>query len=487
MPQKDSSLVLLLLVIYTLTRIPLLFYLSLVKDEGLYSIMIMEQSRNLTMIPTFLGEAVNWKPALFFWVYSLFPHLPDLFPIEASFRYPSLIFGLLSVPLVFQILRNAGAGRNIAFFSSLIFILSLPSIYPNGALLVDSLNFFLISLSLCLYTLPAGSMGRWRYLAAGVLVFAAFFVKLVICFMVPILAVAFFFFGERKKLKDPVFLLSLLAAPLALLANALLLQGQGAGSDLSVSVLGEHPAFHDVGRQLASMVGSMDILLLGAGIWFALSLMGALRHWRENRFMALWYALILFPIFTGYFMVWYYLPVMPAVAFFSAMILLRWEGADKIDLFFWLFFGVAVALTIGMCGYFYFTMHDGYAHERDAGLFLAGKANVLIIGYYPPGMVAYKVLTEIKTQGKADDFGWIIIDPADYPPGTADRYVQNYSMDAFPVSGSFSTLFKSNLTFRKNTNLTRFDYVVASYIPLDMPDNASVIYNESNITIYRMG
>ncbi len=484
LPASDRTLIAALLLLFLLTRLPLLAYLPFVKDEGLYAVMIEEQRASPTFVPTFLGEPVNWKPPVFFWAYSLFPQIP-LLPMEASYRLPSMLFGLLAVPIVFDILRNTGAGRNVAFFSTLIFIASMPSMYPNAALLIDSLLFLLLCAALWLYIVP--KCGGWRFIAAGTLVFAAFFVKLILAALPPLLAAAFFALNDRRQLRNPLFLLSLAALPAAFLLNSAILQSCGFAGGLSDSAIGEHNAFHSLSTQLQYLMGSLNLFLIGAGVWFGLSLFGFARHWRAHPFMAFWYSLTAFPLIAGNFMIWYYLPVMPAIAFFAAMVLIRWGGQDNMDLFFRIFFAMALIASLGMIAFVYANLHEWYLPEKAAGQFLSGKDGVMMLGGFAPSTVAYKALGEMDGGGRALDFGWIVLNDLDTVPQAMEAYLVDYHSAEFDTESSPSRMFNTPLIFRKQTNLTSFERIVlVRVIPKELPPGTPA-FNESDILIYGNG
>jgi hypothetical protein len=485
LPQKESRLLLVLAAVYFITRLPLLNYLPLVKDEAIYAMMIREQAAHPTIIPTFLGYAVSWKPAPFFWVYSAFSGLP--LPFELLFRLPSFIFGLLTIPILYRLLSNCGASRNIAFFSTLIFLLSMASIYPDAALLTDSLNFLLVSGSLLLYT--EKKLGRKRFVAAAALAFAAFFAKLVIALMIPVLAVAYFLFNERKTLMDPVFLLSLLAVPAAFLVHYSILDSAGLARELFLSDIGGH-IFNPEGfqEQVNAFAGSVGMFILGSGLWFALSLFGLRDHWKSNPFMSFWYLLTVFPLLSGNFMIWYYLPVMPAIAYFASMILIKWDGKDKLDAFFAFFFCSAAIISLGLVALVYVTLYDTYAPEREAGLFLAGKADAAIIGMYSPGIIAYKTLSEDRN-GSVLDVGWVT-GSREISGEEIGEYISDYHSDRYPVTdGSFSAFFTVKRNYRKDTNITSFRYIAISGLYDGTAPGGTLVYNHTNpdIRIYEAG
>ncbi|MEW6722125.1 MAG: glycosyltransferase family 39 protein [Candidatus Micrarchaeota archaeon] len=482
--KDERRLLIILLLLYLATRLPLLNYLPFIKDEGIYAMMALEQASAPSLVPTFMGYPVGWKPAPFFWLHSPLLGLP--LPLEAAFRLPSFIAGLATIPLLFGILRNTGATPAISFFSVLIFTLSLPSMYPDAAMLTDSINFMLVCCSLCLYT--AQKLPKTRFLAAGAFVFLAFFIKLVLAFMAPLLAVVFLWHADRKSLRNPLFLLSLAAAPAAFVLNFAVLETSSlAHESLAANVIDHIISPGGFEMQLEYFTGSMSAFLVGAGLWFALSLAGAWMHWRHSPMMTLWYLLSVFPMLSGSYMIWYFLPVMPAISYFAAMVLLRWDNTDKADLFFAMFFAAVTIISVSYLYLFYEGMHASYNPEREAGLMMAGKENVLIIGNYPPSVAAYKTLSELRSGGKALDYGYITSNRL-MNDTEVQTFLNDYRSEEFPVhDGSFNSFFSRAGLFRKDTNITDFGYIVLSG-SFNAPEGASVIYNSTtrNLSIYEV-
>ncbi len=479
LPSNTRTLLLILIAIYLVTRIPLLFYLPFVQDEALYAVMIAEQADNPTLVPTFLDYPVGWKPAPFFWLHVPFNELP--LPLEARLRLPSMLAGLATIPILFRLLQNSGLTKNAAFFTMLLFLFSLVTAYPHGALLTDSILFLFISGALLLYS--EKSLGSWRFLGAGALTILAFFTKLFLAFMIPILAVAYIFTKDRKNLKNPLFLVSLLAIPLAIGLYFMMFSMSGVTDEIQFSIGSNINNPEGLQGQLRTIMGAVGILLEGAGIWFALSLFGFIRHWRGNIFMSVWYLLSIFPMLTGSFMPWYFLPVAPAMAYFGVMLLLMWKGKERIDTLFWAFLSMAIILTVALSALIYtHELHERFYPQKEAGELMAGRDNVLIIGIYYPGTFSYKIMNEQEPK----DFGWILV-PYNQSDAVMAEYIIDYHSGAYETEdGSFGSMFSTSKIFRKDTNITKFDYIVIAGERSLIPANSQLIYNKSKITIYEI-
>lgn len=483
LPDSDRALLLILALIFMLTRLPPMVLMPFVQDEGLYAMMIEEQAAHPTLIPTLFGYPVSWKPAPFFWIYAAFSRLP--LPLEIAYRLPSVLFGLAALFPLYYLLRNVGASRNLAFFSILMFLVSHISMYSQAALLTDSLLFLLICTALYVYT--EKRFGERRFLVAGALAFFAFFVKLVIAAMIPVLALVYFLACDRKTMKRPLFLLSLLAVPFAFLLHFALLNSAGLGSELYSSDIGGHLLSPEgIGGQVRLLWGALHTLISDAGIWFALSIFGFWKYWRENQFMSVWYALTVFPVLTGFFMPWYYLPVLPAMCYFAALFLIRWEGKEKPDALFIIFVSLTAVATLFGSFIIYSNVYERFLPQKEAGLLLSDKEGVAIMGEYDPGIAAYKTTTELR-RGKRLDFGWMT--SANFTNQSYfEEFIRDYHSSRYPVvDGSFSSMFTSADIFRKDTNLTSFDYVVLVGDNAPGVPGAGLIYNNMEIKIYKAG
>src|SRR5262249_48487519 len=144
----------------------------------------------------------------------------------------------------------------------------------------------------------------------------------------------------------------------------------------------------------------------GSILWLSLSVYGFWKHWKDNLFLSAWYALTIFPFLFSGLLTWYYLPVLPAMCYFASLTLAVWKGKEKTDPLLWFFLGFLILLVVAASGFVYLRFFGPYFEQREAGLMLSGKENVLVIGDYYPGVIAYKTVPEMR-EGKRIDFGWI--------------------------------------------------------------------------------
>ncbi len=482
--KRDMRTAALLAAAYLVPRLILLIVMPFVLDEALFTMMSGEQAVHPTAIPTLFGYPISWKPAPYFWTYAAlsWPSLQLGLPLEVAYRLPSLLFGLLSLPLLYAVLRKAGATRNVAVASVVIFMFSGISLYPQSTVLTDAPMLFLILLSLYLYL--EEKAGRWRYLAAGAAAFVGFFFKVFFAFVPPILAVAYFYSRDRKVLKDPVFLSSLALPLIAALINLYMLQGVGLGGEfLEGNAVSHLISSEGLQGQLKGMVDALDNLFLFSPLWLGLSIIGFAKSWRENLFMSFWYALLAIPLVSSLVLPWYYLPVLPAIAYFAASVLVRSDGKEKTDAFFYFTLALLAICSLAFYAVIEYYTYVFYNPEKVAGLLVAGKENVLIIGNYKPSIAAYKVLSEQRS-GQRLDFGWIILSP-DSNFSVIDDYVHDYYDPSFNTTdGSLSSLFTTKGIFRKDTNVTRFDYVVVAGARDYRPAGSAAIYSDDQAAVY---
>jgi len=187
---------------------------------------------------------------------------------------------------------------------------------------------------------------------------------------------------------------------------------------------------------------------------------GLWKEWRENIAMAVWYCLIVFPIIAGNAMPFYYLPVMPPFAFFSALALLKNERKEVVVDWFFLFMLVLVILVgAGLGSLLYQEIQKSYYPQKEAGELVAFRENVLVVmrHYYAPGIISYKALEEKRLYGRWLDFGWVLYD-SEYENITA--FLDNYhAVGNDVINGSFAKMFFEHHTYRKDTNITKFEYV----------------------------
>jgi hypothetical protein len=176
--------------------------------------------------------------------------------------------------------------------------------------------------------------------------------------------------------------------------------------------------------------------------------------------MSFYYALAILPFLAATQYPWYYLPVLPAVAFFAALAVYDSRKGWKENLVGLLSAAAICAISLMLVWGAYLALFNLHNPERVIGTAIAGKENVLIIGHFKPGIMAYKELIERRSMGRPLDYGFIL-GPSSFGGEEAAAFVRDYRTGSVPaVNGSFSGMYTSQSVFRKDTDITSFDYLV---------------------------
>ena len=132
--KKQPLFLLSLFFSYLIIRLLLISYVPFVRDEALYVQMINEQIEDITFIPTYLGHPVDWKPPVFFWVYSFFVRFLITLPLsdEIIYRLPTVIFGFLNLFIVFFLSKKLSNSTEVAKVVSIIYSFNFLVIYLNN-------------------------------------------------------------------------------------------------------------------------------------------------------------------------------------------------------------------------------------------------------------------------------------------------------------------------------------------------------------------
>lgn len=458
------------------------FYL----DEALYVEMISEQQDHLTLVPTYLGYEVGWKPPFFFWAFAPLTKMISLLSnnVEFIYRMPNIMFGMANALLVYLIFRRC-MKREEAYFAAAFYAFSALFIFTNERLLIDTFAMTIMLASISVYT--NGAPEDWkRFPLAGILMFLAFLTKSVVAFVIPVVAVAYLLQKERNALSNPYFLVSLAAIPLALGLHYVSLPADQAQDVFLKDIAGKLDSTNSFFGKIG---GSLNMALVFLNFLAVMSVPGFAYFWREDYSMSAWFVLSLFPLLGGYSMPWYFYAVLPPMAFFSAKFMQRdpQTGKMKIDHFFKAACLFMVAMNI-LIAYLWFGFFLDIDEERTAGEFLAGKQNAAIIGYYGPASIitAYKLMEERKKTGKIEDFGWVIIPQDKINETVMLDFMENYSTAKYKTNEeNFARLFWTNEIFRKKTGSTDFEYLVASSSLQPEIECYEKIYSGKEVAIYK--
>ena len=465
--------------LYLAIRIPLLSYLPFIQDEAVYTVQISVQMAHFSFVPTYLGSGTDWKPPLFFWVYAVLvkPLLATSLPLEAAFKLPTLLFGLVSVLLVYYLIKAMTSNRELAFMTTLIYTGIFLVVYVNTTVLIDTFMMTLILAGILCYV--NASCGRWRFLAGGLFTFLAYMTKFWLALVIPLIAIAYFMDTDRKVLKDRMFLASLLSILVAYLVFSVLFTYPGTVQDASFLYTIQNRLLTE--HTLSDFVASFGMFFMFSIVWLGVSLIGVWKFCRSEHVMALWLALIIFPIVGGVYMLWYYLPVMVPVAFFSARLVLDDRGKQKLDWFCVCFAMLIMIAGLGLGFAYYSQLMNSYDGQKTAGELIAFKDNTVIVGDYCPAVVAYKILEETRA-GSEKDFGWILAVNA--TDSMVRDFISDYNTSNYSFSPDFGTMFDASDTmYRKPSNITQPDYVVLCGFP-NVTVSGTLLSNESDVRVF---
>lgn len=487
---SDVKILAILILVALIIRLPFISYVPFVTDESTYSIMISEQMEKVTLIPTFFGYTTFWKPILFYWVYAFFANFLKALPItiEAVYRLPTELFGLINIVLFYYLLKNLGVNKTTNFLTSLVYTLIFLNIYISNTVFVDTmLNTFILG-ALYFYTKEKKSV--LDYALAFFLSFGAYYVKLITAFIIPVLAIAYQYFKDKKGLVKPVFLLSLLAVPSAMILQYYIysdLLKTDTFKDSYSKELFDRLALQTIFDKISGTWQIFEFI----NMWLVFGIAGLWFYYKENKFMAFWMLMFFVTILTneGYF--WYYITVLPPIAYFSVMLLSEGKK-ENYDKLFKIIFVLVLIMSFAIGFLALSELKKPYDQFKKVGEFSIGKANVNIYGVRTNTAVAYKVLEE-KRMGNQKDFGWILIPTHSSVSekdlqGLIQEY--NYSSRTLNVTdGSFSRMYWDNNIFRKYTNITKPEYLVFANLDVlkyNLTINGTVLLEDSYVKVIRV-
>ncbi|MEK6981436.1 MAG: glycosyltransferase family 39 protein [Candidatus Micrarchaeota archaeon] len=486
---SDRRIIIILVLLAIITRLPIISYFPFLVDEATYSIMISEQLEKPSLIPNFLGYPTFWKPILFYWVYAFFVGFLKNFPIpiEAVYRLPTELFGLANIIILYMFLRNNKFNKTFAFLMLLIYTLIFLNVYVSNTLFVDTmLNTFILG-SLYFYTKE--NPNNKDYFLAFALSFGAYYVKLITAFIIPVLVIGYYYFKDKKILTKKVFILSLLAVPLAMVLQYFIY-----AQLLTTPVLGDSYSKELFDRlnpeTILSKINETWRIFQYINMFLIFAVAGFLKYSKENKFMSIWFVIFFLTILTnvGYF--WYYVTVLPPIAYFALMFLCEGKK-ENYDRFFQLMLIVAIIFNL-VVGFFASNgIYEYYNPARVAGQMIVGKNNVEIIGLPALTTVAYKVIEE-KRIGNATDFGWILFTDLNVSSDQVNNFINNYdySSNSLNISdGSFSRMYWDYKIFRKTTSVKKFDYLVLpgfSEYYENISINGTILYQYKYATVIKI-
>lgn len=280
-------------------------------DEGSYAMMVHEFSKDPGMVmPTIAGEHVEWKPPLFTWIYTPFYMvLSNLgLPMEAAFRLPSALFASLSVALVYRIGKRL-YGEKVGIAGSALFLASPLLLFSSSFIMMEAFSVFLILASI--------DMHMEKRFIPGMLLMGMLVLTKWLYVIAPLVFITLYFIKDRGL---PKLLLSYLIVPISILLYLILVfffsDMGNALTALGLDTSRTIPHF-DVFRAGLFMV-IMLYTTFPLSIFFAFfAIFGKVGIWEERHTIALGALAFLVP-FAQYFIYWYAIISVPAMAIFVA-------------------------------------------------------------------------------------------------------------------------------------------------------------------------
>jgi len=382
---REGAWLAVLVVVALLFRYPFIFGHPLQLDETLYAEIIDEFTKKPGPVPVFYGMPVTWKPILAFAAYSpLVVFFRGLgVNNEELYRLPPVVFGVLNTLVVYFLLNRMDfeekPKKEIAFVGALAYAAMPLAAETETMLLTDSFFVFLINLALLCYT--NAKKPEWLA-AATVLSFLAAWTKTFAALIIPLLALAYWFWRERGFAKNPFFIASLAGVPAGLASYAALVWGiPGVQDEFIFDVTGR---FFLYGIAKTTLMGASHFVSLTLP-WNVFAALGVWKFWRKNIFCAFWLALSAPITLAAYTLFWYFLPIAPAIAWFSARYLVH----PRIDLLTVLTAALlAGAAFAGMYAQQLF-YDKNFEEQKEIGLYLRDKDNVLYFGPQASTLVYY--------------------------------------------------------------------------------------------------
>ncbi|MEM3555928.1 MAG: glycosyltransferase family 39 protein [Candidatus Micrarchaeia archaeon] len=419
---RNSIFIFLLFFISYAIRLYYLPSIPIYGDEAAYAEIIDELNRTPSLLPHFMGHIVSWKPTFGFAVYSAIINiiwmLNPRIPLEVAYRFPSIIFGVLSTLALYFLVRKL-YGEELAFLSSLIFTTNCISIAISEALLLDTLVLFLLISGVLFYA--EGERNKKYFYYGGLAGALLFLTKSIIALLLPALAISYYV-GDRRIGREvsrgKAFLLSLSAVPLAMLLYALLFflhAPLGKGADITVSYVYDifFRVYAHTNFEPHLLQNTIEFLKLTAP-WCILFFSGVMLmkfNKREDRFIFIWLLLTLVFLGAGQFYSWYYLQALPPFSVVCAKPLVEVKNKRFFIPAFLLLLLLSfpsIANSDFMNSYLYpFQIN---AEKMETGVFLRDRYDVLSITENGiPEVVFYKFHGENKPNYSG--FQMIVLDP----------------------------------------------------------------------------
>lgn len=485
MDRKKAAIIAALFALIFLFKLYYLDKAPFSEDEVLYAEMIEEAGENPAFLPTYFGYLAIWKPGTYFIVYSLFlPFTKAVFTsFESIYRFPNLLFAIISTCLVYLISKRFG-GEDVGILSALTFACAPIGVHVEGRLLMEPLVLVPILASMYLYTKEKKTAAD--YLLAGAFAFFAAIIKYIFALLIPALAIIYFITSERKNLHNPALIVSLFGAPLGILAFFFALNSIGMGEEIFLIDAGRGITY---GTDTMGSLEAFKNFSWAFGFLFLYFAAAAVVMMREEKpkiepFILAWAGFLFFLLFSTTFRQWYVYYFLPPLAFIAGIALAEKGRADNLSIAFAVVF-VVVSLASFSLSFSEWekSLYASSYEAKQVGFSIAGDNSTLFIGrQYVIGVaLCYKALEERATLGHPEDFGYLMVRTIEVVNGTSRNwnadynftgeelraytlmFIENYTRDDYTVEEEdFSQFFWNDTTFRRKTPIKEFNTIVVA-------------------------
>ena len=387
---EPASVFIILLLLVSIARLALVSGQELCDDPAVYAQVVREMAESPSIVPTYLGNPIAWKPPVAFYIYAVpaaaaWALVPGI-GMETALRIGPALASIACAFVLFGIGRRLwGAGQGFA--AAVVFLTSNAALSIAHLMFLDTALLLFILLAIYSYIRSAED-GRWL---AAAFAFSALggLVKGYAALAAPMLGIAYYI-ARGKPLRTPAFAASLLGVPLAMAAYAgvfALVAGEG-GRDIFASYL-----YDAVARIFISgpgILSSATDFFMRMFPWLLVAPAGAAllamrRH--EDRFLAMWAAVsVLFLLGAkGYW--WYCLPVVPVVALLCARAAERMRAPHAFAVL-----SACLLLSFASYGEFVPSAQGTKADEIATGKFLSTDCGSTLIATRlgVPAVILYK-------------------------------------------------------------------------------------------------
>jgi hypothetical protein len=114
-----------------------------------------------------------------------------------------------------------------------------------------------------------------------------------------------------------------------------------------------------------------------------------------EKFSLVWIALLYPATFSNQLLYWYFIPVIPPILILG----IKEMSKGIFDIFFIMVFACMILIILSIPYAALFGIDKRFEDQRNVGLYLANKSNILLLTGYSPGIIYYKFHDENESHG----------------------------------------------------------------------------------------